>query len=266
MNSLLIFKKINLLIDNLFIFLVKSNYKTLIKGDDFLKTCFVDYRISNIEEENLKKLNLNIVKVLKNPNLYEAIDGHPDIQLNIVDEKKIIVSKNSSEEFLNSIPKDISIVRSLCDLGYEYPKNISLNGVTLKNTFIHNLKFTDENLLKNLGNKNLININQGYAKCSIAVVSEKALITSDYGIYKTLKTKGFDLLLIPSGDIILEGLNYGFIGGTCGLISKNKMVFYGNLKNHSYGYDIEKFLSKYDVEPIYLSSSKLVDRGSILTI
>ena len=231
-----------------------------------MKTCFVDYRISNIEEENLKKLNLNIVKVLKNPNLYEAIDGHPDIQLNIVDEKKIIVSKNSSEEFLNSIPKDISIVRSLCDLGYEYPKNISLNGVTLKNTFIHNLKFTDENLLKNLGDKNLININQGYAKCSIAVVSEKALITSDYGIYKTLKTKGFDLLLIPSGDIILEGLNYGFIGGTCGLISKNKMVFYGNLKNHSYGYDIEKFLSKYDVEPIYLSSSKLVDRGSILTI
>ena len=72
--------------------------------------------------------------------------------------------------------------------------------------------------------------------------------------------------MIPSGDISLPGLDYGFIGGTCGLISKNQMAFFGNLENHPYGNHIKNFLLKYDVEPIYLSNGKLIDRGSILTI
>ncbi|MGC8141343.1 DUF6873 family GME fold protein [Salmonella enterica] len=44
------------------------------------------------------------------------------------------------------------------------------------------------------------------------------------------------------------------------------MAFFGNLENHPYGSDIKNFLLKYDVEPIYLSNGKLIDRGSILTI
>ena len=203
-----------------------------------MRTCFVDYRISELEEKKLKDLNVNIIKVPKHPKLYDAIDGHPDIQINIINKNTLLLAKDSSEELFNSI----------------------------KNDFIHNLKFTDPKLMESVKGKNLINIKQGYSKCSIAVVSEKALITSDKGIYKALKPYGFDILLIPSGDISLPGLDYGFIGGTCGLISKNKMAFFGNLENHSYGNDIKNFLLKYDVEPIYLSNSKLIDRGSILTI
>ena len=48
-----------------------------------MRTCFVDYRISQLEEKKLKDLNLNIIKVPKHPKLYDAIDGHPDIQINI---------------------------------------------------------------------------------------------------------------------------------------------------------------------------------------
>lgn len=230
-----------------------------------MRNCFVDYRISEIEEKNLKHLGLNLIKVPKHPKLYDAIDGHPDIQINIIDKNTLILAQNSSEELFDSIPKGIKVIKSSCQLESEYPKNIALNAVNLKDYFIHNLKFTDSSLLEQIKEKKLINIKQGYSKCSIAIVSEKALITSDKGIYKALAPYGFDILLIPSGDISLPGLDYGFIGGTCGLISKDQMVFFGNLEKHPYGDDIKNFLAKYNVKPIYLSNDKLIDRGSILT-
>ena len=114
--------------------------------------------------------------------------------------------------------------------------------------------------------KTLINVKQGYTKCSCLPVSKKALITSDIGIYKTLLKYDFDILLVPPGDIILEGLNYGFIGGTGGLIENNKMVFFGSLEHYTYGSEVKAFLKKYNVTPIYLSDNKLYDRGSIFVI
>ncbi len=226
---------------------------------------FVDYRLTEKQMHLLSNEGLNIIKIPKSNNLYDAISGHPDIQLNIINSKKIILAKNSnlSLEILNK--HHIEFEYSSKELEEKYPKNIFLNAVNLKNFFIHNLKFTDKNLLKHVSDKELINIKQGYSKCSIAIVNNNALITSDLGIYNALKKYPIDVLLIPAGDIVLPGLSYGFIGGTCGLISEDKMAFFGNLKNHSYGNDIKNFLFKHNVEPIYLDEGKLIDRGSILT-
>ena len=227
---------------------------------------FVDYRLTEKQINLLLDEGLNIIKVPKSNNLYDAISGHPDIQLNIINSKKIILAKNSnlSLETLNQY--NIDFEYSSKELEEKYPKNIFLNAVNLKDFFIHNFKFKYKNLLKHVSDKELINIKQGYSKCSIAIVNDKALITSDLGIYNTLKKYPLDVLLIPSGDIILPGLSYGFIGGTCGLISEDKMAFLGDLKNHSYGNDIKDFLFKHNVEPIYLDEGKLIDRGSILTL
>lgn len=227
---------------------------------------FVDYRLTEKQMHLLLNEGLNIIKIPKSNNLYDAISGHPDIQLNIINSKKIILAKNSnlSLEILNK--HHIEFEYSSKELEEKYPKNIFLNAVNLKNFFIHNLKFTDKNLLKHVSDKELINIKQGYSKCSIAIVNNNALITSDLGIYNALKKYPIDVLLIPAGDIVLPGLSYGFIGGTCGLISEDKMAFLGNLKNHSYGNDIKNFLFKHNVEPIYLDEGKLIDRGSILTL
>ena len=50
--------------------------------------CFVDYRISDEELLSLKNLNFDIIKIPKDHNLYSAIDGHVDIQLNILNKSK----------------------------------------------------------------------------------------------------------------------------------------------------------------------------------
>ena len=45
---------------------------------------FIDYRTSNEEINSLKNLNIDVIKVPCNNNLYPAINGHVDIQLNIL--------------------------------------------------------------------------------------------------------------------------------------------------------------------------------------
>ena len=160
--------------------------------------------------------------------------------------------------------KNINFIESDSTLSSKYPSNISLNAYITDNYLVHNLKFTDKKILDYCKNKKTINVNQGYTKCSILPLREKVIITNDTGIYNTLKNEGFDILLLPFGDIELSGFNYGFIGGVGGMISNDSMAFFGSLDNYAFGNEVKKFLYKYDIKPIYLSNTKLIDRGSLL--
>ena len=227
--------------------------------------CFVDYRTTENEINSLKKLNYDVIKIPKDNNLYEAINGHTDIQLNILNKNTLIINKNINLSFKELLKtKNINFIESNSTLSSKYPSNISLNAYITDNYLVHNLKFTDKKILEYCKNKKTINVNQGYTKCSILPLREKVIITNDTGIYNTLKNEGFDILLLPFGDIELSGFNYGFIGGVGGMISNDSMAFFGSLDNYAFGNEVKKFLYKYDIKPIYLSNTKLIDRGSLL--
>lgn len=227
--------------------------------------CFVDYRTTENEINSLKKLNYDVIKIPKDNNLYEAINGHTDIQLNILNKNTLIINKNINLSFKELLKtKNINFIESDSTLSSKYPSNISLNAYITDNYLVHNLKFTDKKILEYCKNKKTINVNQGYTKCSILPLREKVIITNDTGIYNTLKNEGFDILLLPFGDIELSGFNYGFIGGVGGMISNDSMAFFGSLDKYAFGNEVKKFLYKYDIKPIYLSNTKLIDRGSLL--
>jgi len=227
--------------------------------------CFVDCRTTEEEINSLKNLNYDVIKIPKDNNLYEAINGHTDIQLNILNRHTIIVNKNINLSFKELLKtKNINFIESDSTLSFKYPSNISLNAYITDNYLVHNLKFTDKKILDYCKNKKIIHVNQGYTKCSILPLREKAIITNDTGIYNKLKSENFDILLLPFGDIELSGFNYGFIGGVGGMISNDSMAFFGSLDNYAFGNEVKKFLYKYDIKPIYLSNTKLIDRGSLL--
>lgn len=232
--------------------------------------CFIDYKATKEELDNLAKLHINPILIPKCENVYEAINGHTDIQLNILKNNssyQVIVQKDIHYKFKENLKENhIEYILSKTALSNTYPHDIILNALILDDHFIHNTKYTDENLLKSQKNKKLINVTQGYTKCSILPVRNNALITSDIGIYNTLKEYDFDLLLLPPGDILLPTLNYGFIGGVGGMISSDMMAFFGDLDSYKWGNDIKRFLYKYDVSPISLRKGKLIDRGSLFTI
>ncbi len=231
---------------------------------------FTDYRITDEEILNLSKLNIEVIKIPKCNRVYEAINGHPDIQINVLKNStnnKLIVHKDISEDFRNILEeKNIKYIVSEKSLEYSYPSDIILNALILKNYFIHTLAYTDENLFNSQISKINVNVPQGYTKCSVLPINENALITSDKGIYKVLKEYDFDILLLPPGDILLPSLDYGFIGGTGGMISNNRIAFFGELDYYKYGNEVKSFLSRHGVSPIYLKKGKLIDRGSLIVL
>lgn len=229
-----------------------------------LKYAFVDFRISH--EEILSLENLNCKPILCEPcsSLYPAICGHPDILMHFIDNNTVIIHKDTSFTFEKKLKSlNLTVLRSKETLTGKYPKDIILNAVNTSEFFMHNIKYTDKTLLKKIHHKALINVKQGYAKCSTAILSDKAFITSDISIHKELNHYGYDVLLLPPGDILLPHLDYGFIGGTCGVLDSKTIVFYGNLDLYPHGELVKSFLNKHSITPIYLTNSPLIDRGSI---
>lgn len=120
-------------------------------------------------------------------------------------------------------------------------------------------------LLRNRG-FHTVYTNQRYVKCSCAVVSKNALITSDPSVYRSCMENDIDALKIREGHILLEGYEYGFIGGTCGLVSGDTLAFSGNISLHPDYENIKSFAMNYGVRLYSLSSQPLYDIGGILPI
>ena len=75
------------------------------------------------------------------------------------------------------------------------------------------------------------------------------------------------MLLISSGDIKLEGYDYGFIGGASGKISDNTVVFFGNAEMHPYYSSIKELCSRNKIAiKILCKNMPLTDVGSIVRI
>lgn len=231
-----------------------------------MKNLIVDFRIYNEEKEYLISLGYNILICPPSNLLYETVCGHPDMLMHILDHS-ILVHKDMDSEFIQNLELlNYKVHKSNSVLQSSYPYNVFLNSLCLGNLFVHSLKYTDTKLLSLLKGKKLINVKQGYTKCSTCLVNNHAIITSDLSISKALSLEKIDVLLIPPGDILLPGLNYGFIGGATGLIEDNVLAFYGHLDHYLYGKEVLKFLNKHKVEPVFLRNGKLIDRGSIFRL
>ena len=153
--------------------------------------------------------------------------------------------------------------------GNKYPDNILLNFLYLNNTLYGKLSAIDENLLDYCKENNIktVNINQGYARCSTLVLNKNAIITSDLSIEKALKKDGIEVLLISSGNIVLDGYNYGFIGGASGKIDDDTVAFFGNIETHPNFDTIKNFCIKHNILiKIFCKNMPLTDIGGIVKI
>jgi hypothetical protein len=127
--------------------------------------------------------------------------------------------------------------------GEKYPENILLNCLFLNNTLYGKLDSTDDSVIHYCRNNNikLVNVNQGYTRCSTLAINNKAAITADKSIEKALKNNGVEVLLIEPGYIKLDGFDYGFIGGAS-FCDNNKVFFFGNIEMHPDHSKISEFI------------------------
>ena len=110
----------------------------------------------------------------------------------------------------------------------------------------------------------LIDVRQGYTKCSTVVVDENSIITYDEGIVKACAPyRDLDVLQIAPGFVRLDGFDTGFIGGASGRVG-NEIIFNGDLFSHPDFNSIVSFIEKRGLVCRWFADYKLTDIGSIL--
>lgn len=237
--------------------------------EERVKIVVIDYRADKDIVLTLNNMGIETIKTECCNELYDAINGHPDILMHHVGGNSIVLAPNIYNKMaLKFIKKGFAVTKGAAWLLRNYPQNIAYNVLRIGKYAFHNTKYTDRQirLLYEEMDIKLIHVNQGYTKCSVCVVNENAAITSDIKIAKTLELYDIDTLLIKPGDIELIGLNYGFIGGASSLISKSEIAFTGCISHLKDYKRIINFLDAKGVKVILLSNKKIIDIGSIIPL
>jgi hypothetical protein len=151
----------------------------------------------------------------------------------------------------------------------EYPCDVPYNAAIVGKKAFLNTKYADARLLEWLERTgiSISHVNQGYAKCSTLIVNSEAIVTSDSGIFHASRAQNIDALLVPpQKKILIEGFDYGFIGGATGLLSDSELAVAGGFDNLDDSGIIGKFLGKYGVSPVSLSLGNVLDLGSLIPL
>lgn len=229
--------------------------------------CVCDYRTPRGVLDSLKK-EFDIIQLPPDASLPEAVNGHSDLLIFKID-NKLVTRKSyyrTAKDKIDLICEKcgLELILSDAEAGDKYPNDCGLCAAVSGRNIICIKASADGEILRladDLG-YNLLNVPQGYSKCSCAVLADGAIITADRGIAKNTKGAGIDTLVIAPGHIDLPGYDFGFIGGATGLCG-NKLYFSGNLNSHPDHKAIEEFAQKHNTECISLSDEKLYDVGSI---
>lgn len=211
---------------------------------------YISKDANRILTDYLKSLGCHLSFIDSSDIVDPAISNHPDIflcKMGVRDDAPIFFAEKE-------------------DLGRDYPFDVAFNAACTGRYFIHNLSYTDEKLLlaaKEMG-MTLIDVRQGYSKCSIVVVAENAIITYDEGIVRACsKYPELEVLQVSPGFVRLDGYDTGFIGGCSGRIGK-EVLFNGDLFGHPDFQRIVTFIEKRGLVCRWFPEYKLTDIGSIL--
>ena len=149
---------------------------------------------------------------------------------------------------------------------------------------VHNFKHTDEVVKERLqeAGYNLINVHQGYTKCSIAVIDENSCITSDIDIAKKLIDNGIDVLFACEPDIkLLKRTNLkeniqsrmffeysdmqGFIGGAMVRID-DEIILFGDVNKLLNKDKVVNFIQSKGLKLKWFDGLDVVDYGGVVII
>ncbi|MBR2020983.1 MAG: hypothetical protein IJ939_00970 [Clostridia bacterium] len=211
------------------------------------------------------------VKTLKSQDgMEKAVSSHPDMYIAHLGDA--IVADYRVHDLLTSFDSKTDIKfggREVHDASMvKYPDNIGFNCARVGKNIICNEKYTSPLIIEHARKQglNILNVRQGYAKCSTCVITDNAIITEDESIYNCATDNGIDVLKIRKGHVELPGYDYGFIGGCSGLIEKKLVAFNGNVMLHPDAAEIVEFCYKHDVGIVSVCNKKLSDIGSIIRI
>ena len=215
----------------------------------------------------LEKLGAETVLVRDDAAFLPCEADHPDMHIHHLGGNKIMLYKQ--DKYLVDFFKNrgYDVVFSSDKKEIKYPKSAALNACRIGNIILYNDKCVDKKIIQyaNQNNIEIVNCRQGYSRCAVCIVSEKAVITSDEAVFGALEGK-IDVLKIERGNIKLFNSDDGMIGGCSSMVGKNTLAFYGDVSKHPDYIKISNFLNKNQVKHICLGDNDLTDVGTFIPL
>jgi len=228
------------------------------------KNVFVDCRCCDDSLESLYDMGYNPVLVPMAPYLDGPVCAHPDMHMVKIKDKWFV--SNVVHKLLKFFRNYEICEREVQDGILRYPDDVYLNCAVIGNKILCNENFTHRKIIEYAESFgfSIVNVKQGYAKCSVCIVDDNSIITEDESIAKSASLAGIDVLKIRKGEVALQGYDYGFIGGCSGLLEKNVLAFNGKVEFHSDYRMIYEFCKERGVDVISLNSNPLYDIGTLI--
>ncbi len=197
------------------------------------------------------------------------LQKHADLGICLVSDKKAVCPPDSFEYYKEKLAHyEIEIIKGEKALTCNYPGDSAYNVCIAGKKCFLNKSVCDRVLLDILTSEGyeIINVRQGYTKCSICPIDENSIITADVSIEKAAKEHGMDVLLISNKGIVLDGYDNGFFGGCTGMENKSTLLVNGNIDFFPDGDAVKEFLKNKGITIKNLKKGPLVDIGSILPL
>ena len=229
-----------------------------------VKQMLVSSLVSEQIKDELIALGIEAVFLKRTGNISTELAYHPDILTLNVSEGKWIAEKGADyfPEYMNNVLTRVNLT-----ISGVYPQDCVFNSYIIGDTVFcgrNNAEIYKD--IKELKQYNAVCLKQSYTKCSVIILEEKSLITSDKSIEKALSQLGYNCLYVSNKGIGLNGFSCGFVGGCAGKISSDSLVFTGSIKAHKDYEEIKSFCGNLGISIYSLSNKPLYDYGGLLPV
>ncbi|MBQ8392025.1 MAG: hypothetical protein IJX50_05775 [Clostridia bacterium] len=201
--------------------------------------------------------------------LPEGLMRHADLGICMVSEKKAVCPPETCAYYSGKLSHyAIEVISGKSNIGSNYPNDSAYNvGIVGKKCFL-NKSVCDEHLYEILISEGyeIINVKQGYTKCSICPVDEVSFITGDKGIAAAGEKAGLSVLLISNDNISLSGYPNGFFGGCTGMGASDELLINGDINTLPDHQKIKEFLEKRKIRIKSIKEGEVTDIGSIIPL
>lgn len=223
-----------------------------------------DSRMPDPAKENLSQI-AEPLWIEPQLSVYESIAAHPDIFF-CKTKAGLVAAPGLLDQYIDKLQENKNIViKASTSVGSKYPQTAIYNALATDDCLIHNLKHTAPEIRNQYSEDRQIHVNQAYTRCNLLALTDHFFITSDVGIYKTLRDLSKEVLLIDSRQIVLPGHQHGFLGGCCGTYEK-QLVICGHTDFLIEKNAVQAFTEKagFSIQSLYYG--KLFDVGSLLFV
>jgi hypothetical protein len=203
-----------------------------------------------------------------NGDIAAPVAGHADMSLFYFGGGEALAAKGIARGIAPSAAFDLKISACSAPQTAAYPGDVSLNALQIGNLIFARRDSLAPEITAHAEKSELeiINVAQGYARCSACVVDKAHIITADAAIAQAAETRGIRALKISPGYFRLPGYDAGFIGGAAFKLSPAELAFTGRIDAHPDAEAIYAYLAQCGVKPVFLTDEPCFDIGGAVLI